>query len=81
MSNHQNNFTLLSHGKQVDRTEEEVLHREPPFHLQAQRGFITSSPNGRPSDKKPVTDSLDMTAAYITFECSFISIEIRITST
>ena len=39
-------FTLLSHGKQVDGTEYEVLHREPPHHLQAHRGFLTSSPNG-----------------------------------
>ena len=39
-------FTLLSYGKQVDGTEEEVLHREPPHHLQALRGFLTSSPNG-----------------------------------
>ena len=46
MSSRQDNFTLLSHGKQVDGTEEEVLHREPPHHLQAQCGFLTSSPNG-----------------------------------
>ena len=46
MVNRQDYFTLLSHDKQVDGTEEEVLHREPPRHLQAQRGFLTSSPNG-----------------------------------
>lgn len=46
MASRQDYFTLLSHGKQVDGTEEEVLHREPPHHLQAQRGFLTSSPNG-----------------------------------
>ena len=67
MSSRQDNFTLLSHGKQVYGTEEEVLHREPPHHLQAQRGFLTSSPNGvrtcsdtameDPSDKKLVNDS------------------------
>ena len=44
-SSRQDNFTLLSHGKQVDGTEEEVFHREPPHHLQAHRGFLTSSPN------------------------------------
>ena len=42
----QDYFTLLSHGKQVDETEEEVLHREPSPYLQAQRGFLTSSLNG-----------------------------------
>ena len=46
MASRKDYFTLLSHGKQVDETEEEVLHREPPHHLQAQRGFLTSSPNG-----------------------------------
>ena len=42
----QDYFTLLSHGKLVDGTEVDILHREPPHHLQAQRGFLTSSPNG-----------------------------------
>ena len=28
MASRQDYFTLLSHGKQVDGTEEEVLHRE-----------------------------------------------------
>ena len=42
----QDYFTLLSYGKQVDGTEDEVLHREPHHHLQAHRGFLTSSPNG-----------------------------------
>ena len=42
----QDYFTLLSHGKQVDRTEEEVLHREPPHYLLAHLGFLKSSPNG-----------------------------------
>ena len=46
MASHQDYFTLLSHGKQVDGTAEEVLHREPHHHLQAQRGFLTGSPNG-----------------------------------
>ena len=46
MASRQDYFTLLSHGKQVDGTEEGVLHREPPRHLQAQRGFLTSSQNG-----------------------------------
>ena len=41
MSSRQDNFTLLSHGEQVYGTEEEVLHREPPQLLQAQRGFLT----------------------------------------
>ena len=38
--------TLLSQGKQVDGTEEEVLHRQSPHHLQAHLAFLTSSPNG-----------------------------------
>ena len=46
MASRQDYFILLSHGKQVDETEEKVLHREPPHYLQAQRGFLTSSPNG-----------------------------------
>ena len=46
MASRQDYFTLLSHGKQVDGTEEGVLHREPYHHLQAQRGFLTSSLNG-----------------------------------
>ena len=46
MASRQDYFILLSHGKQVDETEEEVLHREPPRHLQAQCGFLTSGPNG-----------------------------------
>ena len=46
MAIRQDYFTLLSHNKQVDGTEKEVLHREPPHHLQAQRGFLKSSPNG-----------------------------------
>ena len=45
MASRQEYFTLLSHGIQVDGTEVEVLHREPHHHLQAQRGFLTSSPN------------------------------------
>ena len=44
MASRQNDFTLLSYGKQVIGTEEDALHREPPHHLQAR--FITSSPNG-----------------------------------
>ena len=44
MASRQDYFTLLSHGKLVDGTEEEVLHKELPHHLQAQRGFLTSSP-------------------------------------
>ena len=43
MASRQDYVTLLSHGKQVDETEEEVLHREPPHHLQAQRGVLTST--------------------------------------
>ena len=35
MASRQDYFTLLSHGKQVDGTEEEVFHREPPQNLQA----------------------------------------------
>ena len=46
MASRQGYFTLFSHGKQVGRTEEDVLHREPHHHLQAQRGFLTNSPNG-----------------------------------
>ena len=46
MTSRQDYFTLLSHGKQVDGTEEQVLHREPPHHLEAQHGFLTSSLNG-----------------------------------
>ena len=45
MESRQDYFTLSSHGKQVDGTEEDVLHREPPHHLQAQSGFLTNSPN------------------------------------
>ena len=37
--------------------------------------------SGRLTNKKSVINSLDMAAAYITFECSFISLDIRITST
>ena len=93
MASRQDYFTLLTRSKQVDVTEEEVLHREPPHHLQAQHGFLTNSPNGvrtcsdtategQPiTNKKSVTNSLDMAAAYITFKCSFISLDIRITST
>ena len=46
MASRQDYFTLLSHGKQVDGTEEEVLQRELPHYLQVQRGFLTSSRNG-----------------------------------
>ena len=46
MASGQDYFTFLSHGKQKDGTEEEVLYRESPHHLQAQRGFLTSSPDG-----------------------------------
>ena len=46
MASGQDYFTLLSHDNQADGTEEEVLHREPPHRLQAQRGFLTSSPYG-----------------------------------
>ena len=46
MSSRQDYFTILSHGKQLDGTEEDVIHREPPHHLQTQRGFLTSTPNG-----------------------------------
>ena len=90
MASCQDYFTLLSHGKQEDGTEEEVLHREPPHHMQAQRGFLTSSPNGvrtcsdtaaEDQTNKSATNSLDMAAAYITFEYSFTSLDIRITST
>ena len=75
MASRQDYFTVLSHDKQVDGTEEEVLRGEPPHHLQAQRGFLTSSPNGvrtcsGPTNKKSVTNSLEKAAAYITFECT-----------
>ena len=46
MASRQDYFTFFSHGKQVDETVEEVLHNEPPHHLQEQRGFHTNSPNG-----------------------------------
>ena len=46
MAGGQDHFSLLSHGKQVDGTEGEVLQRESPHHLQAQRSFLTSNPNG-----------------------------------
>ena len=46
MASRQDYFTLLSHDKLVDGTEEEVLHMEQPLNLQAQRGYLTSSPNG-----------------------------------
>ena len=46
LASRQDYFTLLSHGKQVDGTQEDVRNRKPPHHLQAQRGFLTSSPNG-----------------------------------
>ena len=87
MASRQDYFTLLSHGKQVDGTDEEVLHREPPHRLQAQRGFFTSSSNllryssGIPTNNKSVTNSFDMATTYITFECSLISLDIGITST
>ena len=37
--------------------------------------------SGRPTNKKPVTNSLNMEAVDITFECSFISLDISIAST
>ena len=46
MASRQDYFSHMSHDKQVDGTEEEVLQREPPHHLQAQCGFFTSSLNG-----------------------------------
>ena len=56
MASCQEYFTLLSHGSGVFHSLEswqasrwnrrEVLHRESPHHLQAQRDFLTSSPNG-----------------------------------
>ena len=46
MASRQDYFTLLRHDKLVDGTEEEVLHMEQPHYLQAQRGFLTSNPNG-----------------------------------
>ena len=46
MANRQDYFTHMSHDKQVDGTEEEVLQREPPHHLQAQYGFLICSLNG-----------------------------------
>ena len=36
MESRQGYFTLLSPGKQVDGTEDVVLHREPPHHLRAE---------------------------------------------
>ena len=90
MAIRQDYFTLLRHGKQVDGTEKEVLHRDPPHHLHAKRGFSQAVRMGfepaqiqqwKKANKKSVTNSLDMAATYITFECSFISLDIRITST
>ena len=154
MASRQDYFTLFSYGKQVDGTEEEVLHREPP-HKQSEWGsnllrhssgfgwlywgltsqstifqsyrdgaiaswvinqyfrgvkclaqghntaavgleprtsrsgvrHSTTEPprspysSGIPTKQKSVTNSLDMAAAYITFECSFISLDICIIST
>ena len=85
MASRQEYFTLLSHGKQVDGTEEEVPHKEPPHHLQAQRGFLISSPNGvRTCSDTAAEDQLirsqwltawkRLPPTYITFECSFISL-------
>ena len=45
MASLQDYFTLLSYGKQEDGTDEDILHRESPHHLQAQHGFLTSSLN------------------------------------
>ena len=91
MASRQDYFTLLSHDTQIHGTEEEVLNGEPPRHLQAQRGFLKKQSEwgskllryscGRPTNKKSVNNSLDMAAAYITFECSFVFIDIRLTST
>ena len=39
-------FHYLELWQAEDGTEVEVLHREPPHYLQAQCGFLTSSPNG-----------------------------------
>ena len=87
MESRQDYFTLLSHSKQEDRTEEAVLHKVTPHHLQIQRGSLTSSRNGvwtcsytaaqvQLTNEKSVTNSMDMAAAYITSECSFISFDI-----
>ena len=81
MANRQDYFTLSSHGKQIDGTIEEVFHGEPPHHLQTQCGFLTSSSNGArtysmSTNKNSVANSLDTAAAYITFECSFISLDV-----
>ena len=46
VASRQEYFTLLSHSIQVDGTGAEVLHKEPHHHMQAQSGFLTSSPNG-----------------------------------
>ena len=62
MATRQDYFTLLSHGKQVDGTEGEGLHREPLHHLQAQRGFLKkkSEPGSnllRYSSRRPTNKS------------------------
>ena len=82
MASRQDYFTLLGYGKQVDGTEEEVLHWEPPHqsasttwlsHKQSEWGSnLLRYSSGKPTNKKAVTNSLDMAAACITFECSFI---------
>ena len=66
MASFQDYFTLLSHGKQVDGTEEEVLHGEPS-HKQSEWGpNLLRYHSGRPTNKKSVTNGLCMTATYIT---------------
>ena len=52
MASRQDYVTLFNHGKQVDGTEEEVLHSEPPHHLQAQRGVLINSANGVRTSKQ-----------------------------
>ena len=82
MASRQDYFTLLSHGKQVDGTEEKVLHRESPHHLQAQRFSNKQSEWGsnllKYSSEDQLIISLDMATTYITFECSFISLDISV---
>ena len=82
MASRQDYFTLLSHDKQVDGTEEEVLH------TMIGNNLTICSPNGvrtcsdtAMEDQLIVTNTLDMTTTYVTFECSFISLDMRGTST
>ena len=71
MARRQDYFILLSHGKQVDRIEEEVFSPSASTTWLCHKQLMDSNLSSvRTTNKKSVTNSLDMAAAYITFECS-----------